>query len=220
MRQVSPGPLDSLIAVAAPPRCGACGRGCGTGAALCHECETEILGAGAIVAAGPPGIDLAVAAAHYEGAARLLAHGLKYGRRLQLAAFAAERIAAACPEGELAGTLVPVPAAPWRGRWRGFDPAEEIALALARQTGLPFHGSCLRRGRGPRQVGRPRRERLAEPPRVALRGRQAPRSVLLVDDVHTTGTTLEACARALRAGSAQRVVALVVARSRRALGEP
>ena len=166
------------------------------------------------VAAGPPGVDLAVSAAPYEGAARLLAHGIKYGRRTGLAAVAAVAMRDACPPGELEGVVVPVPAAPWRGRWRGFDPAEEIAIALAREAGLDF-GPCLRRGRGPRQVGRPRRERLADPPRIALRrGAAAPRSVLLVDDVHTTGATLRASARALRGGGAERIVALVFARSR------
>jgi predicted amidophosphoribosyltransferase len=160
-----------------------------------------------------PGVDLAVSAAPYEGAARLLAHGLKYGRRIGLAGVAAGAILDACPGDELGGVIVPVPAAPWRGRWRGFDPAEEIALEISRRAGLGYE-PCLRRGRGPRQVGRARRERLADPPRISLRdGAAAPRSALLVDDVRTTGATLESCARALRAGGAERVVALVFARS-------
>lgn len=213
------GPLATLLAAVAPPRCGACGGACGPGEALCAACAVEIRGARPSVVAGPPGLDLAVSAVPYEGSARLLAHGLKYGRRTRLAAVAASAMLEACPARELEGVVVPVPAAPWRGRWRGFDPAEEIALALARSAGLHY-GPCLRRGLGPRQVGRPRSERLANPPGIALRaGTPAPRSVLLVDDVHTTGATLEACARALRAGGAGRVVALVFARSR-ARGRP
>ena len=107
---------------------------------------------------------------------------------------------------------MPVPAAPLRWRWRGFDPAEEIALALARLLGFPLRRCLARRG-GPRQVGRPRAARLADPPRVRLRG-AVPPLALLVDDVCTTGATLGACAATLREGGCSGVVALVVARVR------
>jgi predicted amidophosphoribosyltransferase len=158
---------------------------------------------------GPPGIELAIAATPYEGAARELILGLKLGRRISLAREAAALIAAACPGGELRGAIVPVPAAPWRWHWRGFDPAEEIAVALADRAGLPYR-DCLRRRRGPRQAGRPRRDRLGDPPRVRARP-PVPDRVLLVDDVRTTGATLAACARALRAAGSREVVALTLA---------
>jgi predicted amidophosphoribosyltransferase len=72
---------------------------------------------------------------------------------------------------------------------------------------------CLRRSRGPRQVGRKRAERLANPPRVWASG-PAPEAALLVDDVWTTGATLSACALALRKAGCHRVVALTLARAR------
>ncbi|MDP9188268.1 MAG: hypothetical protein M3O25_03350 [Actinomycetota bacterium] len=205
------GPPRSLLALAAPPLCGVCGSACDAAAPLCAACERELSDAGPVFGTGPPGVNLAVAAAPYEGAARELAHALKYGRLLALAEVCAGLIVAACPAHELAGSVVPVPPSGRRWRWRGFDPAEEIALALAKRTGLPAH-ACLRRLPGPRQVGRPRRERLSDPPRVELRG-HAPRSALLIDDVHTTGATLAACAAALRGGGSRRVVALTLARS-------
>ncbi len=123
----------------------------------------------------------------------------------------AREIAERAPAGLLEGVIVPVPPAPVRRRWRGFDAAETIATALSVEAGLPLR-ACLRRSQGRRQVGRPRRERLAAPPRVRLAG-PPPGAAVLVDDVVTTGATLGACARALRSGGCGRVVALTFARS-------
>ncbi|HEX5375455.1 MAG TPA: phosphoribosyltransferase family protein, partial [Solirubrobacterales bacterium] len=77
-------------------------------------------------------------------------------------------------------------------------------------TELPL-AACLRRSGGGRQVGRRRADRLGHPPQVHVRG-EVPRSVLLVDDVLTTGATLSACARALRSAGAVRVVAITFTR--------
>ncbi|HEY7266055.1 MAG TPA: hypothetical protein VH501_00035 [Solirubrobacterales bacterium] len=158
---------------------------------------------------GPPGLDLALSASPFDGVARRVIHGLKYGRRLSLAGIAAGAMLRALPDGESADAVVPVPAAPWRWRWRGFDPAEEIAIALCERAGLP-HLPCLRRDGGRRQVGRRRRQRLSGAPRVRAVA-DPPRAVLLVDDVWTTGATLGACAGALRAAGARRVVGLTFA---------
>ncbi|HEX2360021.1 MAG TPA: hypothetical protein VHH72_09420 [Solirubrobacterales bacterium] len=201
-----------LLGIAAPPRCACCGEDSASVETLCSTCLEELAVARPVLEAGPRGVELAVAAGPYNGIVRELAHRLKFGRRLGLAGLAAEAIAAACPPGSLDGTLVPVPPSPWRRRWRGFDPAEEIALALAHVTGLPL-ARCLRRSPGPRQVGRTRADRVADPPRVRPR-RRVPAAALLVDDVHTTGATLAACAAALRASGCTRVVALTLARSR------
>jgi predicted amidophosphoribosyltransferase len=178
---------------------------------VCARCRSELAGARPVIESGWAEISLAVAASSFEGIARRLAHGLKFGRRLALAGVAAEAMLAACPGEELRGSVVPVPAAPWRWRWRGFDPAEEIALVLAARTGLPYE-PCLRRAQGPRQVGRQRRARLADPPRVLV-GDPVPAEAILVDDVQTTGATLSACAQALRAAGCARVLALTLARA-------
>jgi predicted amidophosphoribosyltransferase len=143
-----------------------------------------------------------------------LVAALKFRRLLPLADRAAEAMCAGLCGVD--GALVPVPAAPLRLRMRGFDPAEEIAVALARRSGLEL-APCLRRGQGRRQVGRHRADRLAAPPRVTLRS-PAPARVVLVDDVITTGATLAACARALRDGGSERIVAVAFARSPERLG--
>lgn len=202
--------LPELLGLLVPPRCALCARGCSPRAQICEGCESRLSRLRPRPAA-IPGVDHAWSAAPYEGAARELVAALKFAARLGLARRAAEAIAAQAPAELLAGTIVPVPAAPWRRRWRGFDPAEGIAEALAVESGLAIR-RCLRRSQGRRQVGRPRAQRLADPPRVQVIG-GSPRHALLVDDVLTTGATLGACARALRTRGAERVTALTFARS-------
>jgi ComF family protein len=202
--------LAQLLGLVAPPRCAVCARECGLQQHLCERCESGLRGL-APRSTPVPGLDHAWSAAPYEGVARGLVVALKFQARLRLARRAAGVIAARAPVDLLQGVIVPVPPAPARRRKRGFDAAEEIAAALGLETGLPL-GPCLGRSQGRRQVGRPRAERLASPPRVRL-ARPPPASVVLVDDVVTTGATLGACARALRAGGCGRVVALTFARS-------
>jgi predicted amidophosphoribosyltransferase len=111
----------------------------------------------------------------------------------------------------LAGPIVAVPAAPTRSLRRGFDPAEEIAARLAAVAGLPLQAT-LRRANARPQVGRTRADRLSDPPRIWA-AEAAPRTVLLLDDVQTTGATLRACAEALHSAGAERVAAATFART-------
>lgn len=155
-------------------------------------------------------MDKAWSSAPYEGVARDLVAALKFRRLLPVADLMAERIEWLAPAHMLSGTVVPVPPAPVRLRKRGFDPAGEVAAALAERLESPIECCLERRGRG-RQAGRRRAERIGHPPRIYSTG-TAPRSVLLVDDVLTTGATLTACARALRAAGSSRVVAVTFSR--------
>jgi predicted amidophosphoribosyltransferase len=142
--------------------------------------------------------------------ARNLVAALKFRRLLPVADLMADRIHWLAPAHMLSGAMVPVPAAPSRLRRRGFDPAGELAGALSERLQAPLDPCLVRRG-GDRQVGRRRAQRLGRPPRILARG-PVPRSVILIDDVLTTGATLSACAKALRAAGAVRVVALTFAR--------
>jgi predicted amidophosphoribosyltransferase len=203
--------VDQLASLIAPPLCGACGGAREGDQALCEACRADLAAAPRVIEAGPPGVDLAVAASPFDGVARRLVHALKYARRLSLADIAADAMVGALPGYESPDAVVPVPAGPWRRRWRGFDPAEELALAVAPRAGLPI-SRCLGRSGGRRQVGRRRFERLADPPQVRAI-QEAPAAALLVDDVWTTGATLAACAAALRQAGSERIVALALARA-------
>ncbi|HVE69490.1 MAG TPA: double zinc ribbon domain-containing protein [Solirubrobacteraceae bacterium] len=111
--------------------------------------------------------------------------------------------------------IVPVPAHPASVRHRGFDHASVLARALSRRTGLPLDACLSRNGAAERQIGASRRRRM-RPGRLdfAATG-PVPAEPLLLDDVHTTGATLDAAARALRAAGARHVKAVTYARTLR-----
>ena len=202
--------IQAVIANLVPPLCAACGRGCGNRAVVCTRCARRMAACAPLTGPGPSGIDRAWSSAPHEGVARDLVVALKFRRLLPVADLMAERIVWLAPAELLSGTIVPVPTSPLRSLVRGFDPAAQIAAALAERTGLPLLRALSRSGGG-RQVGRRRSERVGDPPAVRS-AEQAPPSVLLVDDVLTTGATMAACARALRRGGAVRVAAVTFSR--------
>jgi predicted amidophosphoribosyltransferase len=232
--------ITELLAVIAPPTCAACGVAMERANPLvCAPCSRALRWLGTRVCRRcglPSHRGRACPAAHaafatawapvaYDDTARDLVRALKFRGALPLAALMAAQIATNGPpwalgaptRGAPAGNgdvaVVPVPAAAARRRSRGFDPAALIAGELAVRLELPVAACLRRRGRAARQVGARRSERRAAG-RVTVETRgAAPAIALLVDDVHTTGATLEACARALRSAGAQRVHAVSYART-------
>lgn len=149
----------------------------------------------------------------HDGTLRSVVHALKYGRRSSVAQPLARLMAASAPE-LLQGVdrIVPVPLHRARHRARGFNQAEE----LARHLGPASMMKALRRTRAtPSQTDLPEAQRHANVKgafAVRRGGTVAGLCVLLVDDVCTTGATLEACARVLREAGAREVRALTAAR--------
>jgi predicted amidophosphoribosyltransferase len=204
------GLLHAVSLLVAPPLCAACGRSCRAEAVICTRCSRTLAAAPPILSGGPQGIDRAWSSASHEGVARSLIGALKFRRLLPVAELMADRVHWLAPGHLLGGTVVPVPSAPPRLRSRGFDPAGELAAALAVRLGTDFSPCLARRGLG-HQVGHGRADRISRPPQVESIS-ESPRSVLLVDDVLTTGATLTSCAMALRGAGAKRIVALTFTR--------
>ena len=145
---------------------------------------------------------------------------LKYADVTPLGSWFARTLAALVernPQLFAADVVVPVPLDPGRRRERGYNQAELIAKPFARLIGIPFRSCLLVRTRPrPNQLRLTRRERWD-----TVRGAYATHktaqvdklSVILVDDVFTTGATLDACSKALKGAGAARVVGLTVARA-------
>ncbi len=175
----------------------------------------------------PPAFGRARAAVRYDDVASALVHALKYGDRLDLAPIMGRWMARAGSElTDGAGALVPVPLH-WRRLWaRRFNQAAALARAISAASGVPVLDDALARMRAtPHQVGLARAERATNVQgafRVpdARQAAVAGKRLVLIDDVLTSGATVDACTRALlRAGAAQ-VDVLVFARVVDALRAP
>jgi len=161
-------------------------------------------------------VDRAQAAGAYDGALRAIVHALKYEGRRSLARPLAALIRGRCRTMfDGADCLVPVPLHPSRRRARGFNQALDLAREL-RAPGLTVNRALRRVRATPTQTGLPaaqRQRNMRDAFAPAWRARRLHGSVvLLVDDVSTTGATLDACARVLREMGAREIRAVTAAR--------
>jgi len=225
-----------------PPVCLSCRSAIETEGGLCPACWAKVrfiekpfcdrlgvpfamdLGLGGLLSpeaiAHPPVFGRARAVARFEdGPARHLIHRLKYGDRLELALPLGRQMARAGKELlDEADLIVPVPLHRRRLIWRRFNQAQALADVIARLSGVPLDPFVISRTRAtPSQVGMSRRQRaenvhgaftVPEGARIRIEGRR----LLLVDDVLTTGSTLNAAARVLLRAGAKSVDVLVFAR--------
>ena len=193
-----------MIAGLLPLACPGCGRPADP---VCPRCAATVRPAP--FAPAPAGVDAWAAAFAYEGVARELVARVKYRRAHAATLWLADAMAPLLAP-PLPAVVTWAPTSAERRRDRGFDHAEILARRVARQVRRPLRRLLVRLP-GPAQTGRPAGERRTGP-RFSARGKVG-RSVLVVDDVATTGATLAAAAAALRAAGATRVVALTAART-------
>jgi len=212
---------------ALPPRCAGCGIIVPDVHSFCHDCwkQIEFLGNGGCQTCGiplaptdidtcaaclakPPRIARTRAAVAYDDMSRGLAIRLKYGRKVAIAKTMARYMLPLIGEGP-ERVLVAVPLHRTRLWWRGFNQAALVARELSRRLKIPADPLALKRvrrtpplkGMSPLQ----RRKTVAGAFRVRDDAAVAGRTIILIDDVFTTGSTAEACARALKRAGAARV---------------
>ncbi len=219
--------LDFLF----PPRCVGCGR---VGAWLCPDCLAQIPrvkppfctrcgdavttpGLCARCQVAPLEIDRIRSAVYFEGALRHAMHWLKYRRRTALAVPLGGLMAEYWEQHPMpADVLVPVPLHADRLRTRGYNQAALLAREMARRLGLAVEEQTLLRCRSTSsqvKLDARQRKQNVHGAFVCSGDGLAGKRVLLIDDVCTTGATLEACTIALRAGGARQVQALTLARA-------
>jgi competence protein ComFC len=193
------------------PRCGVCSQPYGgalTGPFRCMNCGDRELA-----------FEFAASAYRTRGVVRDLIHQFKYNRQMHLRHVLARMLAEGFRDARLSDlrpdAVVPVPLHPARRREREFNQAEVLALLAGPRLALPVE-DCLRRTRYTlTQTHHHREERFSNlegafalRPGAAVEGKL----LALVDDVLTTGSTADACARALREAGAAAVVVITVAR--------
>jgi len=180
-----------LLDLIFPPRCGGCGR---YGQDFCDRCRANLR---PVPVTSLHGIPL-VAAGRFEGPLQAAIHTYKYRPRPQLAGSLAQPLAqAAIAAGLTLPALTYVTLHPRRQRARGFNQAERLAVRLAASLRVPVVGGLSRVRPTPAQVGLGQAER-----QVNVAGafrwtapEAPPQGLGLVDDVCTTGATLDAVAR-------------------------
>ncbi len=221
---------ERALDIAFPPRCVSCGE---FGAFICNGCLADAAQASqprcAVCWATAkadwdcddcsflrPAFKAARSPFIYEAAARDAVHALKYKGVSALAPVMARPMAELLMEwAPPVQIIVPVPLTGHRSRVRGFNQSQLLARELSRLMGLPVETRAIRRrSSGSPQVGQPdreaRRRNVAEA--FSPGSRSVEGGILLIDDVMTTGATLDACTRVLLAGGAGAVYTLTFAR--------
>lgn len=224
-----------LLDFALPPRCAGCtgvieevgafcpacwGRLEWLGNAGCQQCGlplagTEIDMCGRCLA-DPPKLDRMRAVVAYDDLPRSIALRLKYGRKVALARTMARYMAPLRSDWDSSSVIIPVPLHRWRLWSRGFNQSDLVARELGRSWSLATNSGVLRRVKrtqplkGMNHVQR--RKAVAGAFVVANAGQIRGRTVVLIDDVMTSGSTAEACAKVLRRAGASRIELICWAR--------
>jgi len=184
-----------------PLLCARCGAPTAWPVERCRECDGRRIAFAS-----------ARAAVQYAGPARAFVRGWKERGVRPLASVAAELVVAHVPRPEAADVITYIPPDGDRSRRRGHQPAEGLARELARRWHLEVAPILVRRRRVRRQTGLPLAERRRNVRGAFGASSRVRGTVVLVDDVYTTGATAAAAASALRAGGAGAVHVVTFAR--------
>jgi ComF family protein len=224
-----------LLDFALPPRCAGCAEVIDEVGAFCPPCwgQLEWLGNAGCQRCGlplagtemehcgrclsdPPKLDRMRAVVAYDDLPRSIVLRLKYGRKVALARTMARYMTSLRGDWDSDTLIVPVPLHRWRLWARGFNQSGLVARELGRQWGLKIDNELLRRVKQTKPLKglnhAQRRKAVAGAFQAAGPEPIAGRTIILIDDVLTSGSTAEACAKVLRRAGAGRIELICWAR--------
>ena len=186
-------------------RCLKCGKPVEDAEVLCSDCMLR-----------PHDFDRGTGIFLYEDVMREAVSGLKYRGRKEYGetlGLLMGRCALPCIREWKAGALIPVPVHRSRLAARGYNQAEVLAEGISRVTGLPVLDCLMRTEKttAMKKLTREERKRAVGKAMALKPGKRVPERVIIVDDIYTTGATVDSCAAVLRSGGAGRVFFITLA---------
>ena len=218
--------LDKALSVIAPHNCLSCGqegqiicsrctvRKIPKIPSRCYRCQAATIEFAVCVRCRPSvSLDRVWVRASYQGLAESLIREFKFGRAMAANSLIASEMKAVLPIIPKEMVIIPVPTANTRRRQRGYDHAQLLAIQIAKTTSLLMIKPIIRLTSS-RQVGASRQERFGQLRKAFLITKTwqiAGRNILLVDDVVTTGATIEKVSSLLIQTGAKSVNAVIFA---------
>lgn len=184
--------------------CGSCAQPLSSTGMVCGHCQQY-----------PPHYDQAIAALRYKDEARQLILELKFQEKLRNARLLAKLFHDRLPGHQLPEVMVPVPLHPRRLRERGYNQSLELARELHKLTGIPVDSLCSQRSRyTERQADLPLKDKKGNVRNAfEITGKLFGKHVAIVDDVMTSGHTVDELARVLKKSGIDKVDIWVMARA-------
>jgi len=210
--------IHYLVDLVYPPRCPLCGA-FSDDKSPCEPCKSSLhkLDADAdLPHVKTRYVDRCISSFAYEGVLRIALQDFKYAKRLDQVSYFGKELAHRLSDFESFDIIVPVPMRAKKLKARGFNQAALLAKQVSKGSGCGVLYGAIKRVRDDEaQVGLERRARLENVKGSFEIGGTIPKDakILLIDDVLTTGATINECARVLKSAGASKVFAATVARA-------
>ncbi|HPW45453.1 MAG TPA: ComF family protein [bacterium] len=212
----------SLLRIVYPPRCPLCGNFQTEELTICDECSARAIRVDAgpdISQLGAVYLDSCISCFAFEGGVRGCVHSFKYGEAINLAGFIGREIHSKLRQTEEFDMIIPVPLHSRKLKLRGYNQAALIAEIVSKRSGKRAEKNLLKRIRNDspqatlHRVERIRNVKSSFAISKRAEGVVRGKRILLVDDVMTTGATLNECAKILKKAGAAVVVGITFARA-------
>lgn len=209
--------IEACLSLLYPPKCPGCGKETSASGVWCSSCLAEVWAPRELTLSPRSPLLRCMALTHYHGGVKHVLRDMKFRGRKKDAGCLTSLLERMRPR-EMAGdveVVIPVPISSHKRKLRGFNQTEVLFGKWAKANGLDWQAQVLCRERDTKEQWRLSKKERKANLKDAFRIRRAEaivgRRVLLVDDIYTTGATMEVCASLLLAAGAKSVTGLVIA---------